>query len=156
MSRETVDAIALYANIATIAVVFFNAIALLVAARQLSTGRSGASAGAYVTLNESLRQAWLHFSSVSDDGKQHAFADVMNLLEAACAIFDDRVFVGKVATLLEDYLCHVFIVIQESDDARNRIEQMILTDKTFEHILRFVSRHRSRIKGIKLPFPSTA
>jgi len=148
------DAVAFYANIATIGVVFFNAVALLVAARQLWAARRGASAGAYIALNESLRQTWLQFSNVSEQGKQHAFSDVMNLLESACAIFEDKIFVGKVGTLLEDYLCHVLILIQDSDDARNRIERMMVTEKTFDHILRFVAQHRNRISGIKLPVPA--
>jgi hypothetical protein len=139
------DAVAFYANIATL-------IAVFIAAWQVRLGRKAASAGAFMTLNESLRQAWLHFSTVSDEGKQHAFADVMNLLESACAIFDEKIFVGKVKTLLEDYLCHVFILIQESDDARERIEQhMMLTDKTFEHIGKFLRQHRKRINRIQLP-----
>jgi len=69
----------------------------------------------------------------------------------ACVIFDVKIFVGKVETLLEDYLCHVFILIQESDDARGRVEHMMLTDQTFEHIVRFLRYHRKRIVGIKLP-----
>lgn len=145
------DAVAFYANIGTLVAVAFTAIALFLTARQLSIGRRAASAGAFIALNESLRQAWLHFSSIDQAGKQYAFADVMNLLESACVIFDEKIFVGKVETLLEDYLCHVFILIQESDDARGRVEHMMLTDKTFEHIVRFLRHHRKRIVGIKLP-----
>jgi hypothetical protein len=148
------DAVAFYANIATLAAVALTAIALFVTARQLRIGRKAASAGAFIALNESLRQAWLHFSNIDDGRKQYAFADVMNLLESACVIFDEKIFVGKVETLLEDYLCHVFILIQDSDDARGRIEQMILTDRTFEHIVRFLRQHRKRVVGIKLPVAS--
>jgi hypothetical protein len=151
VSKETTDAIALYANIATIVVVFFTAVALLVAAQQLWAARRGTSAGAYIALNESFRQAWLHFSNVDEQGKQHAFSDIMNLLESACAIFEDKIFIGKVGTLLEDYLCHVFILIQQSDDARNRIERMMVTYKTFAHIVRFIAHHRNQIHGITLP-----
>jgi hypothetical protein len=151
VTKETMDAVAFYANIATLVAVVLTAIALFVTARQLRIGRKAASAGAFIALNESLRQSWLHFSQIDEAGKQYAFADVMNLLESACVIFDEKIFVGQVETLLEDYLCHVFILIQESDDARSRIEQMILTDKTFEHIVRFLHRHRKRVVGIKLP-----
>lgn len=142
------DAVAFYANIATL-------IAVFIAAWQVRLGRKAASAGAFMTLNESLRQAWLHFSAVSEQGSEqqrlHAFSDVMNLLESACAIFEDKIFVGKVGTLLEDYLCHVLILIQQSEDARSRIERIMVTEKTFDHILRFVAQHRSRISGIQLP-----
>lgn len=148
------DAVAFYANIATLVAVALTAIALFLTARQLRIGRRAASAGAFIALNESLRQAWLHFSHTDEAGKQYAFADVLNLLESACVIFDEKIFVGKVETLLEDYLCHVFILIQESDDARGRIEQMMLTDKTFEHIVGFLRQHRKRVIGIKLPITS--
>jgi hypothetical protein len=145
------DAVAFFANIATLVAVTFTAIALFLAARQLLIGRRAASAGAFVALNESLRQSWLHFSTVDEAGKQYAFTDVMNLLESACVIFDEKIFVGKVETLLEDYLCHVFILIQESDDARGRIEPMMMTGKTFEHIVKFLRQHKQRIVGIELP-----
>jgi len=145
------DAVAFYANIGTLVAVALTAIALFLTARQLRIGRRAASAGAFIALNESFRQAWLHFSNVDEGRKQYAFADVMNLLESACVIFDEKIFVGKVATLLEDYLCHVFILIQESDDTRERIEKMILTHKTFEHITKFLRQHRKRIARIQLP-----
>jgi hypothetical protein len=89
---------------------------------------------------------------VADPGTAR-FADVMNLLESACAIFDEKLFVGKVGRLLEDYLCHVFILIQQSDDARTRIERLMMTERTFEHIVKFLQRHRESIKGIILPVP---
>ncbi len=146
------DAVAFYANIATLVAVALTAIALFVTACQLRIGRRASSAGAFIALNESLRQAWLHFSNADEAGKQYAFTDVVNLLESACAIFDERIFVGKVEKLLEDYLCHVFILIQESDDARRRIEHhMMLTDKTFEHIVKYLRQHHKRISRIQLP-----
>ena len=87
MPKETADAIALYANIATIVVVFFTAVALLVAARQLWAARKGASAGAFIALNESFRQAWLHFSNVDEQGKQHAFSDNNQLIRVGLRNF---------------------------------------------------------------------
>lgn len=145
------DAVAFYANIGTLVAVALTAIALFLTARQLRIGRRASSAGAFIALNESFRQAWLHFSNIDEAGKQYAFTDVMNLLDSACAIFDEKIFIGKVATLLEDYLCHVFILIQESPDARGRIEQMMMTSKTFEHIVKFLRQHRTRIDKIQLP-----
>jgi hypothetical protein len=145
------DAVAFYANIATLVAVALTAIALFLTARQLRIGRRATSAGAFIALNESLRQAWLQFSNIDEAGKQYAIADVMNLLESACVIFDEKIFVGKVETLLEDYLCHVFILIQESDDARGRIEHMMLADRTFEHIVKFLRHHHKRISKIELP-----
>jgi hypothetical protein len=151
VSNEATATVALWANIATLVAVCLGAIALFVTARQLRAGRRGASAGALIALNESFRQAWLQFSQASEEWKQHTFSDIMNLLECACAIYEDKLFVGKGGKLLEDYLCHVLILIQQSDDARQRIERMMLTPKTFDHILKFLQSHRPEIKGIKLP-----
>ena len=141
-----------WADIGTLAALVLNAIALGYAARQLWVGRRGASAAALISLNESFRQAWLLFSNTdNDDARQHAFADVMNLLEIACAIFEDNLFVGRSGRLLEDYLCHVFILIRDSEDALRRIEKLLLTPETFKHVLGFLQRHRGRIRGIQLP-----
>ena len=150
MSKETIDAIALGANIATLIAFVLNIAALFFAGYQLKIGRRGTSASALIALNESFRQAWLHFSNVDEGGKQHAFADIMNLLESACVIFEDGMLVGKGGRLLEDYLCHVFTLIQQSDDARNRIKAMMATEKTFEYILAFLKKHRKRLNGITI------
>jgi len=130
---------------ATIGALFLNFVALLVAAGQLKAGRSGASAAALIALNEAFRQAWLQFTKAdAEDAKQHAFADLMNQLELACAIFDDRLFVGSAADLLENYLRAVFRLIEQSEDARRRIQAMITTGTTFQHIVRFLAKHRDR------------
>ncbi|MFO1099049.1 MAG: hypothetical protein U1E81_12500 [Xanthobacteraceae bacterium] len=153
MSKETADAVALWANVGTFIALVLNAAALFVAARQLFDGRRASSAGALIALTESFRQAWLQFSNaIDEDAKQHGFADIMNLLECACAIFDDALFFGRTGRLLEDYLCHVFILIGQSQDARKRIEAMMLTEKTFEHILHFLQTHRDRVRGFSVPF----
>jgi hypothetical protein len=147
VSREAVDAVAFWANIVTLIALPFTVCALVVAVTQLFYGRRATSAGALINLNESFRQAWLQFSNAqSDDAKQHSFADVMNLLETACAIFEDKLFVGRSGRLLEDYLCHIFGLIEHSPDGKKRIETMMMTEKTFEHILRFVQCHRDWVK----------
>jgi hypothetical protein len=150
--REIVDAVAFWANVATLIALPVTSIALIVAAVQLFYGRKAASGGALIALFESFRQVWLQFSNAKDEGaKQHTFADVMNLLNMSCAIFDDNLFVGRSGRLLEFYLCHVFGLIEQSDDAKKRIQPMIMTEKTFEHILNFIRGHRDEVKGFKLP-----
>jgi hypothetical protein len=149
------DTIALWANVGTLIALVVNAVVLYVAARQLFHGRRAASAGALIALNESFRQAWLQFTNAqTEDAKQHGFADVLNLLELACAVFEDKLFVGRGGRLLEDYLLHVFYLLGESQDARKRIEPMMVTEKTFEHTLRFVQHHRERLKAFRFPLAS--
>jgi hypothetical protein len=150
-TKETIEVIAFCASVATLVAAPLGLIGLLVAIFQLRASRRGASATTVIALNESFRQAWLHYSQVSDEGRQHAFADIMNLLEIACAIEEDKLLVAKGGKLLEDYLCHVLILIQQSEDARQRIERMFVTDRTFDHIINFLSRHRPEISEIKIP-----
>ena len=148
------DTIALYGT--PIALVL-NAGALYVAARQLFHGRRGTSAAALIALNESFRQAWLQFTNAgTEDAKQHNLADVMNLLDLTCAIFEDRLFVGRGGQLLEDYLCDTLILIGQSQDARPRIEAMMMTEKTFEHVVRFLQRHRDRVKAFRVSLASNS
>jgi len=154
VSKEEIDAIIFWATLLALG---FNAVALFLTARQLWAGRRGASASSVIALNESFRQSWLLFNRATTEfEKQYAFSDVMNLIEIACAIFEDKLFVGKSGKLLEDYLCHVFILIQETDDFRNRLEKMFLTPKTFIHALTFLKTHRNQVRGIELPLQSTS
>ena len=145
------DAVAFWANLGTLAALLLTAIALFVTARQLWTGRRAASAGSLIALNESLRQAWLQFSISTDLAKQHTFSDVMNLLEGTCAAYGDGLFVEKTGGLVEHYLCHVFKLIEESDDSRARIERMFLIPGTFQNILHFLEKHKKQISGLHLP-----
>ena len=149
------DAVAFWANIATLVVLVLTVVALFVAGRQLFHGRRAASAGSVIALNESFRQAWLQFRNAGDEGtKYYTFADIMNLLEIACAIFEDKIFVGRGGRLLEDYLCDVFNLIEQSEDAKKRIESMIHGEKKFKHILVFLRCHQDQIKRLTLPPPS--
>lgn len=146
------DAVAFWADIGTLVALILTAIALIFTGQQLLIGRRSASATALISLNESFRQAWLHFlKATEDDARQHAFADVMNLLEISCAVFEDKLFVGRSGKLLENYLCHIFILIRDSDDARQRIEKLLLTPLTFQHVVVYLERHRGQIRGIQLP-----
>lgn len=155
--KETADAIAVLANLATLVGLPLALIALSVAAWQVILSRRATTASAVIALNESFRQAWHVFTkAANDDDRQHAFADIMNLLETTCSIFEDGSLVGKTGTLLEDYLCHVFTLIQSSDDARQRIQAMFNTRTTFDHCIRFLAQHRTKIGNLYVPDPANS
>ena len=144
-----------WADIATLVALLFTVGALGFTAWQVWTGRLAASANALIALNDAFRQAWLEFrNATGEDSKQYAFSDVMNLLESACAIFQDRLFVGRSGKLFEEYLCHVLILIRDSPDAKRRIEKMLLMPNTFEHVLRFLKQHRREVRNLTLPTPN--
>ena len=124
---STMNDVAFYANIATLIAAPLGLAGLVVALWQLLAARRAASATTVVALNESFRQAWLHYVGVSDEddeAKQYAFSDIMNLLELASAIDEDKLFVAKGGVLHRDYLLHVLKLIEQSDEARERMQKM--------------------------------
>ena len=147
----TKDEIEFYANVATVAALVPTFIALFMTARQLWAGRRAASATSLVSLNESLRQAWLHFRQAKpEDDIQYAFSDVINLMEIACAASEDGLFVGETGKVMEKYLLDVLRAVAQNESAKARIEKMLEIPGTFEHLYRFVRANRNEIV-IKLP-----
>lgn len=140
-----------WANVATLVALIPTIVALLMTVWQLRAGRHGSSAASVVSLNESLRQAWLHFRSANgEEDIQYAFSDVINLLEIACAANEDGLFVGETGKIMKKYLVHVLQAVAQDASAKQRIEKMLEIPGTFQHIYRFVLSNRKDIL-IKLP-----
>jgi hypothetical protein len=129
------------ANVATV-------IALLIAVWQFAAGKRSSSGAAVITLNEAFRQAWARFLDMpGDDPRRYgAFCDVANLVESACALHEDKVFTGRSGRLLERYLVAILRVFQGDPAARGWLARMLHDTDTFEHMGRFVSRHRVEIR----------
>lgn len=146
MSKEDIEFVGLLANIATLIALVPTFIALFVTARQLWLGRRASSAAALIAANESLRQAWLQFNAAAtEDEIQYAFADVMNLLEIACAARRDGLFVGETGSVMSKYLEHILKAIAADTSARMRIEKMLDIPGTFEHVYQFLRSHRKEV-----------
>lgn len=148
----TPDAIAFWANVVTLVAAPLGLVGLGVAIWTLWAARRAASAAAVIPLNEAFRQAWLHFVKASDDDeKQYAFADILNLLELACAIYQDKLLVAKGGKLLEDYVLHALKLIERNNSLRPTIEQLMVTPLTFKHIADFLQQHRSEFATLQFP-----
>jgi hypothetical protein len=150
-SADWVAWVSFWASVATVVALPPSIVAVLYAARQLTLGRRATSAGAVVPLNESLRQAWLQFKGANNEADvRYAFADIANLLELGCAIFHDRLLVGRVGELLEEYLCGIFRMIQTNNDAHQRMVTLLQTEQTFKNIVEFLAKHRREVQ-LELP-----
>jgi hypothetical protein len=105
-------------------------------------GRSNknSSAAILVSLYDSLRQAWDRFLKAEGDQRQYEFAELMNLLELACAIHSDRSLVGAPKQLIVNYLEDLLPVILKNQDAFQRIAGMRKGPETFKYISRFSMR----------------
>ena len=145
------------AKIATIVGLPATTAALLYVIRQFKLGRLTASAGSLIALQESLRQSWIRYTetlqieappALNEAHNQrllHSFADLANLLESSCALFEDNVFFWKSGELFEKYLLAIFGLINASADAKKRLELLIHSEDTFAHITAFIASHRAAI-----------
>ena len=135
-----VDYLSAIANVVTV-------IGLPFAVVQFWAGRRAGSAAAFISLNESLRQAWIRYQNSGDDDfeTQASFADLMNLLETGCALHFDGVLSGNTGLLLKDYIIAVLRRIQHDQDARGRIEPMIDRPGTFKWLWKFYRANKAAI-----------
>jgi hypothetical protein len=132
-----------WAAIATILGVIFVIVATVYAARQFWLSRKAGSVTFLIALSECFRQCWLAFIGATDERERsHAFADLTNALEIACAGFNDKVFFGASKDVVERYLIDVFKLIEGSADAQKRLLGLLQTATTFENILLFLKNHR--------------
>jgi hypothetical protein len=69
------------------------------------------SAATMVTLSEGFRSAWGRLVSAEEQQKSDEVAELLNLLEIACAIRMEGCLSGNSARLLEDYLKSVLRIV---------------------------------------------
>ena len=79
--------------------------------------------------------------------KQHQFAELLNLLEIACALRIRNVLTGVSRELLTEYLDDVMRLLNTSDDAKERLEALIHSKTTFKYLrlyLKYLRKHPRR------------
>jgi hypothetical protein len=91
-----------------------------------------------VTISEASREAWNRFLSARDEKtKWNELCDLMNLLEIASSILNEKSFAGVSKNLLRDYLNEVLSLLFENDYATKSINKMFSSPSTFENIHKF-------------------
>lgn len=117
--------------------------ALAFAAHQ--SRRSGqASAGAVVlAASEAFSNRWGAFRAATNAGEQEAtFGELLNIIEACCAVYRDGLLVGRSGALLDTYLVNTLTQIEQSDGGRTMFARLVETDRTFEEIGWFLRKKR--------------
>ena len=98
-------------------------------------GNKNGSASSLIALHEALRQGWMRFLSANDDdARRHEFADLMNILEIACALEFDKTFVGKSREILTEYLSEIFDILMGNKEAKERIENLKGTSTNMKYV----------------------
>jgi len=121
--------------------------ALWYGARQLSLARKASSAAVVIPLGDSFRECWLAFiGATNNNDRRFHFAELVNALETACAIFRDKVLYGASREVLEQYLVNVFQIIETNQEALELLGGLLESPKTFENIVRFLESHRKQLE----------
>jgi hypothetical protein len=105
------------------------------------------SAATFVTLNEGFRQAWERClqPQTEQDGQNYDLAELLNLLEIACAIYLDRSLTGNSRKLAFEYLDSVLLLLAKNPALNDQVPQFLQTERTFIFIKRFLRKKRSTL-----------
>lgn len=141
----SVNAVQYWSGIAAIVGVPFAIFAVIYAARQLSLARRAGSAASLITLTDSFRENWELYLKAEGDAQGFAFANLANMLEAACATHRDKVFYGHSKTVLEFYLVAIFRILQDNEGLQRHLLNLLQTKETFENIRHFFTTHKTTI-----------
>ncbi|HEY1721056.1 MAG TPA: hypothetical protein VGG27_07405 [Magnetospirillaceae bacterium] len=132
-------------NLGTLLATFLTllvAVATLVAAfRAIRRSDQNASAATLVAIQEAFRTTWDAYFAADADGKGYRLGDLANVLETACAIDKEKIFVGAMQMLLHEYLVSVLRDIKGSPEVRKKLRELAQNDRTFEYLRGFLKRN---------------
>jgi len=125
---------------------------LYVAIYSVRKGNRNSSVATMVMISEASREAWKRFlSAQNEETRSYELAELMNLLEIACAILNEKSFAGVSKKLLNDYLNEVVSLLCNDVGASKAIEGLFSSPTTFEHIRKFYNARRSEPLSITTP-----
>jgi hypothetical protein len=131
---------------ATILALPVGAIALSIAAWQAVLSRRAVSAQVVLATTDAFARAWDKVATATDP--KAAFGDLVNLMEAACAVYHDGMLTGRSGKLLRAYLVNVLEQFDSSQGAREALVQLLQTDDTFDELRLFFERVRPERKDL--------
>jgi hypothetical protein len=131
--------IAVRGYVLTLFSLLITVLSIAVAWRAIRRSNKNSSAATLVTIYEGFRQAWLRFINIKDDDRgQYELSELMNLVELACAVYEDRSFVGVTKELMRDYLRSSLWLLCDNQAAQERIPVMVDSPDTFKYIRKFL------------------
>ena len=123
------------ADLATVVGLFLAIWAFTIARRDLQLSRKATSAAAFLTVSESFRSAWMEFRKANNPAdRDFHFGELANLIERACALHNEGLLYGLTMELLRAYLDELIEMIEGDPETLARLDNLIVSDKTFEQI----------------------
>lgn len=128
-----------------VAALVASAAALVIAIVALRRSDRNASAATLVSLYEALRAAWARYLAAKKPQQaEFEFAELVNLLELACSIHQDKAVHGAAREMLEEYLLDVLGIFRDDPSVRKRMASLRDRPNTFKYLKRFLSDMRER------------
>jgi hypothetical protein len=130
--------------------------ALVISIYAIRRANNTTSSATLVTLNEAFRQAWERYLQVpapEPDTSSYNFAELLNLLEIACAIYLEGSVSGNSRTLMVDYLNNVLAHLLETPSTHVHVLQLLQTEKTFEFIKKFLKKLKKKPSILSVTIP---
>ena len=111
-----------------------------------------ASAATLVTLNEGFRQAWERCLQTppTPDAPHYDLAELLNLLEIACAIYLEKSFTGNSGRLMSEYLQSTLSLLIKTPVINDEAFQLLQTAETFMFIKKFL-KEKPTILSVTIP-----
>lgn len=117
--------------------------ALAVAVITMRRSDRNASAATLVSLYEALRAAWgRYLKAEKPDQTEFEFAELVNLLELACAAYLDGGVHGAAREMLKEYLLEVLEILRDDEGARGRITRLMGRPNTYKYLKGFTRQMR--------------
>jgi hypothetical protein len=138
LSADTIALVSLLVSLA----------ALVVSVFAIVRANNTTSAATIVSLNEAFRQAWeRYFNPKTPDQKSWELAELMNLLEIACAVYLEWSLSGNARKLIFDYLQRNLSDLIEHKEISAEIGKLLQDKETFLFIKKFLHKNEARLKA---------
>ncbi|MGB9029640.1 MAG: hypothetical protein WCC27_05925 [Acidobacteriaceae bacterium] len=121
--------------------------ALLIAYYAIIRANKTTSGATAVALSEGFRESWVRFL---DNPNQYELAELLNLIEIACAIYLEGSLAGNSRKLMFEYLNATLGLIINNPYANNAAEHLLQNPKTLEFIRKFL-RLKARSLSVTVP-----
>jgi len=140
-----------FADITALVTLLVAFAALVVSAFAIVRANNTTSGATLVSLNEAFRQAWVrYFDSKEPDEKSYELAELLNLLEIACAVYDEWSLSGNARKLVFDYLYRNLSDLIKHKEISAQIEKLLQDKDTFFFIKKFLRKNGAELKMIPL------
>lgn len=135
---DKIALVSLFASLAAFAVSVF----AVIRANNTTSGST------IVSLNEAFRQAWDRYVNAAPKQQSYELAELMNLLEIACAVYLEWSLSGNARKLIFGYLQRNLSELIKNKQISAEIERLLQDKETFLFIKTFLRNNGTQFKMI--------